>query len=867
MPMTVAWSEQRGQLVLEGLFEAPIPFSVEVRYHDAQGEDCVFRPTTARAIESGWRFEGEHLVVDLAARSVEGGVRVDWSVEARTEVHLKQVLPARFGPEWPHLEDPKRVRAFQNGFQSWTPSYGVRGDHRQVRPLIHLFSMMSHYVDSPWWVRQDGFTSNGFLVLQGEEEETATLLGFLSYRVGHGELFVRNQGRRELIASADYGGRRCAAGERVAGEALWALWIGRGTADTLVDRWAELAATEMGMEGGRRPDGAVDPSRSPLGWCSWYEYYTGVAEADVLANLEVLRENPQLGVAVMQLDDGYQTAVGDWLSINHKFPRGLGPLADDIRASGFSAGIWTAPFFLSARSRVFQEHPDWCVRDGRGRPLFSSYNPMWNTRLYSVDLTHPEVEAWLAETYGALVEAGYDYHKIDFLYAGIRYGTRHDPGRSPVEAYRNGLRVIREALGPERFLLGCGAPLGPSLGYLDAMRISQDVKESWDDWYARWFGRGGGYPTARGALRNVMTRSFLHRRWWLNDPDCLLVRDRNTKLDLHETRLLLTVLGMSGGMLFLSGCCFSPTTWRPWRRTVSTSPKRSCPPVPWTDDRPTCWRPKRPAPIGSWGRDVGWRPWSTGRRGRCCARCRAATPRRRRGTSGINAWSSPPRSMCPGTGCARCSSPRCAPIRTWWAPRCTWSPWRTGASQRTSMPRRADWWWVAPVWPVARARSGSGSPRAGSWSTRGSTKRCRWSTGGRTAWSSPSRFAQGTMMGGRWRSPLRAATGEGTRDASETHNHRGGSRRGEGHPDAVGGSQGVGARRRQGAGPVRARRARGGGRRRPGGGDRPPGRGSAVRARPGLQVCAADRSARHGPCRRLRPRGGGGCRAGGGDGG
>jgi alpha-galactosidase len=547
--VTVDWSDQRGWLVLNGLFEAPIPFALEVHYRGPEGDERVFRPTRARAVETGWRFEGEHLALDLAAVPVSGGVRLDWSLEARAVVHLEQVLPARFGPDWPHLEAPERVRAFQNGFQSWTPSYGVRGDHREVRPLIHLFSLMSHYVDSPWWVRGDGFTSNGFLVLQGEEEEVATLLGFLSYRVGHGELFFRNQGRRELIASADYGGRRCEVGERLAGEALW---IARGAADGLVDRWAEMTATEMGMEGGRRPDGAVDAARSPLGWCSWYEYYTGVREADMLANLAVVGDNPQLGVAVMQLDDGYQTAVGDWLSINDKFPRGLGPLADDIHARGFSAGIWTAPFFVSARSQVFREHPDWFVRDRKGRPFFSSYNPMWNTRLYSVDLTHPEVEGWLAETYGALVEAGYDYHKIDFLYAGIRRGTRYDPGRSPVEAYRNGLRVIREALGPDRFLLGCGAPLGPSLGYVDAMRISQDVKESWDDWYARWFGRGGGYPTARGALRNVMTRSFLHRRWWLNDPDCLLVRDRNTKLDLHETRLLVTVLGMSGGMLFLS---------------------------------------------------------------------------------------------------------------------------------------------------------------------------------------------------------------------------------------------------------------------------------------------------------------------------
>ena len=44
-----------------------------------------------------------------------------------------------------------------------------------------------------------------------------------------------------------------------------------------------------------------------------------------------------------------------------------------------------------------------------------------------------------------------------------------------MEAYRRGLRLIRDAIGPEAYLLGCGAPILPSVGLVDAMRVSPDT--------------------------------------------------------------------------------------------------------------------------------------------------------------------------------------------------------------------------------------------------------------------------------------------------------------------------------------------------------------------------------------------------------
>src|SRR5690606_28189840 len=48
---------------------------------------------------------------------------------------------------------------------------------------------------------------------------------------------------------------------------------------------------------------------SPTVWCSWYHYFTDVTEADVVENLDAIAEH-ELPVEVIQIDDGWQSAVG-----------------------------------------------------------------------------------------------------------------------------------------------------------------------------------------------------------------------------------------------------------------------------------------------------------------------------------------------------------------------------------------------------------------------------------------------------------------------------------------------------------------------------------------------------------------------------
>jgi alpha-galactosidase len=153
-------------------------------------------------------------------------------------------------------------------------------------------------------------------------------------------------------------------------------------------------------------------------------------------------------------------------------------LSDVVRAAadrGRRTGIWVAPFLVGAKSVLAAEHPDWLVRscaDPGSGPLDAGHQ--WDQQLHVLDVTHPGAAAYLTDVFSTLRASGIDYFKIDFVNAGARCGLRH-ADVSALEAYRAGVELIRAAIGPESYLLGCGAPTLASVGLYDAMRVSPDT--------------------------------------------------------------------------------------------------------------------------------------------------------------------------------------------------------------------------------------------------------------------------------------------------------------------------------------------------------------------------------------------------------
>ena len=87
-------------------------------------------------------------------------------------------------------------------------------------------------------------------------------------------------------------------------------------------------------------------------------------------------------------------------------------------------------------------------------------------------------------------------------------------------------------MGDDVFVLACGAPLGPCIGHVDAIRVSADAAPHWlprllDVAGLRWLGASDrtNLPAARNMVRNVGVRLPLGGRLWRNDPDCLILRE------------------------------------------------------------------------------------------------------------------------------------------------------------------------------------------------------------------------------------------------------------------------------------------------------------------------------------------------------
>jgi alpha-galactosidase len=437
---------------------------------------------------------------------------------------------------------PDAWRIYRHGWQSWSPTMSFGGAQVDVRSAPPVLS------PAPPQREPGQFASDDLGVLYDPASARSMLAGAVSARDLLTQIFVDAPSKR-------IDARCLADGIAIApGETLWSERIGIdvcGHPNDQLERYGDALGREMG---------ARVPAITPSGWCSWYYFYTTVTEDDVVRNLRFLEQHRrELPIDTVQIDDGYQSDVGDWLTVNEKFPRGMGWLASEIKAAGYVPGIWLAPFLIAETSQTYAAHPDWVVRDGAaGAPVVASQN--WERANYGLDGTHPDAQAWLTSLFRDVCDGwGYDYVKIDFLYGAAIAGTRYDASAPRARAYRQALDAVRRGVGDKRFILGCGALMAPSVGYFDGNRIGPDVGPFWRNLTTAERAeprvrerRPDDDLSAETAIRSTLTRSWMHGRLWANDPDCVLVRDNRTKLSIEEIRTLVSVIGLSAGMMLSS---------------------------------------------------------------------------------------------------------------------------------------------------------------------------------------------------------------------------------------------------------------------------------------------------------------------------
>lgn len=276
---------------------------------------------------------------------------------------------------------------------------------------------------------------------------------------------------------------------------------------------------------------------APRVWCSWYSYYSHVDAITLARDLESLRGLP---FEVFQIDDGWQRDIGDW-EPNQKFPAGMDALAHEIRAAGFTPGLWLAPLIVLPTSPLFSEHPDWLLRDERGKLVAAGHN--WAQPVYALDTSQPAVLEWLAGLMRKVRGWGYEYVKLDFLYAGALPGWRQ-AGTPRETALRLALQTIRASIG-DAYLLACGVPILPTIGLCDGLRIGPDVAEHWlDPLQAETLHNFAG-PGIQNALRTSLNRLWL-KALIHTDPDVVYFRGLRAVLRGEQKSLLRDLALIAG---------------------------------------------------------------------------------------------------------------------------------------------------------------------------------------------------------------------------------------------------------------------------------------------------------------------------------
>lgn len=434
-------------------------------------------------------------------------------------------------------EYEKNEKFFVNGYQSWTTSGEMSAEdiYRGTTPLAGVTKYTKDmaitsgdYAFTRYEPRPGFFHSFTYTYLRrGDEFE---LFGSLSERNGY-TVFYSDMEKHIFSVEKDVEGLTIS-------EPYEMFDIVRfvGGYDEVFDKY--FAA--MSLPAKKHIDRLT-------GYTSWYNYFQKIDENIILRDLKGLSRARE-SVNIFQIDDGYEPFVGDWLDYNGKdFPNGMKTIADAVHREGYLAGIWLAPFNVQrGKSRILKEHPDWLIRNPDGKPQLGCV--AWGGA-YTLDIYNSEVREHLKKVFDTVLnDWGYDMVKLDFLYSQCRT-PRDNKTRGTVMC--EAMDFLRECVG-DKLILGCGVPLGPAFGVVDACRISCDVDLSYGGKFYNSMSINNELPSAQNAINNSMFRRHLNGRAFLNDPDVFFLRDHNLTFTWEQKLLLAKINNLFGRVLFVS---------------------------------------------------------------------------------------------------------------------------------------------------------------------------------------------------------------------------------------------------------------------------------------------------------------------------
>ncbi|KAL7310111.1 hypothetical protein PS15m_010913 [Mucor circinelloides] len=465
----------------------------------------------------------------------KGGYLLSYHVKAFKPIELVKF-------EATYMADLKDQRMMANGFQSWSQAREFTKNDKipAIRTGIAWYTQLNLQGDYDIFQHtgEKGLIHSSSYTHFRDVNNVLSFFGSVSEQLGY-TYFKGDFNNNTLSIYKDVLGKKMNQNEEIE---FVRVFIAQGL-DAEAPIWDSYAEF---YEDRRAIKNNEDDKRHVNGWTSWYNYYGDVSEAIIYENVEALQKH-KYPINIFQIDDGFQTAIGDWLSINNKFPNGMKAVADKIKGAGFKAGLWLAPYAVGFTSRIVKEHPDWLIIDPETKkPVVAG--PNWGG-FYALDMYNREAREYLKHVFDVVLQDwGFDMLKLDFCFAAAMIPRM---GKSRGEIMWEAMDLIRDLVGPEKLVLGCGVPLASAFRKVDYCRIGSDVAPWWEDSKLKLLHVRERVSTAN-SLVSTLTRWTMSDRMFGNDPDVMILRNHNNKLSPDERYTLCVLNNILGALVFSS---------------------------------------------------------------------------------------------------------------------------------------------------------------------------------------------------------------------------------------------------------------------------------------------------------------------------
>ena len=395
----------------------------------------------------------------------------------------------------------------------------------------------------------DDQLSSGTFLLIRHNEASYTKTGILTWHIFRPYItYAKDEG---IIITADGEHKPIKPGETISFEKI-VLETGNDWQDMLFAYGEQVAEVQH-----------IQPKkiREFKGWSTWDYYGRVYNDEDIYKNVDALKASG-IEANLIQIDGGWWTDRGDYLSVKEELPDGMKGVADYIKSKGYMPGIHLDGFRADKASKIYEAHPDWFLKDQNGNTICQEIDKGDTFMKYIYfDFSNPEVTKHIKDVLTTIREEwGFQYFKIDF----IRYGLKDDilkvhakegvteihafdPSMTSMERTRAGLKAMREGIG-EAFFLGCSSVFGPTFGLVDGLRTGGDISPTMDFFRTRCLQNGGNF--------------YLNKTLVQNDADYLVLRNKHDEeaerawgkhkfggnISLNEARMWSDYVSLFGGI-------------------------------------------------------------------------------------------------------------------------------------------------------------------------------------------------------------------------------------------------------------------------------------------------------------------------------